>query len=137
MKIKKIDRIKGELNLPLIYFMVAGTCTVLTYAFYLVKKIPRIPCVFKTITGYPCPTCGATRVLTCLFQFDIVSAFLWNPLLFIAGIIFTAWVFYGFYMFISRKKMQVILTESEKRMMRWGIVVLIFLDWIYLVAARV
>ncbi len=137
MKLGRIDRTKGELNFPLVYFMVVGTCTLLAYVLYLVKQIPRIPCVFKTLTGYPCPTCGATRVTRCLFQFDIVSAFLWNPLLFLSGIAFITWVLYGFYMLFSGKKVQVILTEREKRLLRWGAVILFFLGWIYLVLTGV
>ena len=137
MKLKSTGRTKGELNLPLVYFMVAGTCTLMVYVLYLAKQIPRIPCVFKTLTGYPCPTCGATRVIRSLFQFDIVSAFLRNPLLFLAGVVFAAWVFYGFYMLFSGKKVQVVLTESEKRFLRWGIMILFFLNWIYLVKAGV
>ncbi|HLP59499.1 MAG TPA: DUF2752 domain-containing protein [Candidatus Deferrimicrobium sp.] len=137
MKLKTIERIKGELNLPLIYFMVTGTCLLFVYVLYLVKQIPRIPCVFKTITGLPCPTCGATRVLKCLFQFDIVSAFLWNPMLFLAGIAFIAWVVYGFYMSFSGKKAKIILTGKEKRFLRWGVVILILIDWIYLAIAGI
>lgn len=137
MKLRSIPRTKGELNLPLVYFMVTGTCTLLLYVLYLVKQIPRIPCVFKTLTGFPCPTCGATRVVRSLFQFDILSAFLWNPLLFLGGIVFVAWVFYGFYMLFSGKKVQVILTEKENRLLRWGVVALFFINWIYLAAAGV
>lgn len=137
MKLRSLRRTKGELNLPLVYLMVVGTCTFLVYAFYLVKQIPRIPCVFKTLTGYPCPTCGATRVFTSLFKFDIVSAFLWNPMLFLGGIVFAAWVFYGFYMLFSGKRVQAVLTEKEKRLLRWGVVILFFINWIYLAAAGV
>lgn len=137
MKLKTIERIKGELNLPLIYFMVIGTCILFFYVLYLVKQIPRIPCVFKTITGLPCPTCGATRALKSLFQFDIVSAFLWNPMLFLAGIAFIAWVVYGFYMSFSGKKAKIILTGKEKRFLRWGVVILILFDWIYLAIAGI
>jgi hypothetical protein len=137
VKLKTISRTKGELNLPLVYFMVTGTCTFLIYVFYLVRRIPRIPCVFKTLSGYPCPTCGATRVVRSLFQFDIVSAFLWNPLLFLGGIVFVAWIVYGFYVLFSGKKVQAVLTENEKRFVRWGIMILFFLNWIYLVKAGV
>lgn len=137
MRLRTIPRTKGELNLPLVYFMVVGTCSMLVYVLYLAKRIPPIPCVFKTLTGYPCPTCGATRVVRSLFQFDIVAAFLWNPLLFLAGIVFMIWVFYGFYMLFSGKKVQVILTEKEKRFLRWGIVIVFLLGWIYLVLAGV
>ncbi|MCU0286758.1 MAG: DUF2752 domain-containing protein [Acidobacteria bacterium] len=137
MKLKIIQRREGELNLPLIYLGVVGTCILGIYLLYLVNKIPPFPCVFKTLTGYPCPTCGATRVLRGFFQFDIVSAFSWNPLLFLAGIVFITWTFYGFYMFLSGKKIEIILSDRVKCLLRWGIILLFFLNWLYLIIAGI
>ncbi|HLP48014.1 MAG TPA: hypothetical protein VK469_18875, partial [Candidatus Kapabacteria bacterium] len=64
-------------------------------------------------------------------------AFLWNPMLFLAGIAFIAWVVYGFYMSFSGKKAKIILTGKEKRFLRWGVVILILFDWIYLAIAGI
>lgn len=137
MKLKHIQRKKGELNLPLIYLMVGGACALFIYALYLLKRLPQIPCVFKTVTGYPCPTCGSTRAVLDFFHLDIVSAFGWNPLVVLGGIFFIAWVLYGFYMLFSGKKVQVTLTKNESRFLRWGVVILFFLNWIYLIAAGI
>jgi len=37
-----------------------------------------IPCIFKTITGIPCPGCGVTRAFLLLLQFDILGAITMN-----------------------------------------------------------
>lgn len=38
------------------------------------------PCLFKTITGIPCPTCGTTRAAVALAGFDPLYALLHYPL---------------------------------------------------------
>ena len=35
-----------------------------------------MPCVFKTITGYNCPSCGGTRSFVYMSQLSLMSA--WN-----------------------------------------------------------
>jgi hypothetical protein len=39
-------------------------------------------CLFKRITGLPCPTCGTTRGMMHLLHGDVVGAWLYNPLVF-------------------------------------------------------
>jgi hypothetical protein len=50
-----------------------------------VALIPRIsglvpPCLFRSLTGVPCPTCGATRAALALARLDPVAAWISNPL---------------------------------------------------------
>ena len=137
MELKSLHRKKGELNLPLVYFLVSVAGVFFVYILYLFNRLPYLPCVFKVITGYPCPTCGSTRIVSSLIELDILSAFRWNPLLFLGGITFITWVFYGFYMFFSGKKIQVTLTKKEGLFLRLGFITLFILNWIYLAAARV
>jgi hypothetical protein len=42
------------------------------------------PCVFKAVTGIPCPTCGGTRALAALSRLEPWQALHWNPLLTLA-----------------------------------------------------
>ena len=137
MELKRIHRKKGELNLPLVYLLVAGTGVFLVYILYLFNRLPHLPCLFKVMTGYPCPTCGSTRMVSSLINLDILSAFYWNPLLFLGGIAFIAWGGYGFYMLFSGKKIQVILTKKEALFLRMGLISLFILNWIYLVISEV
>jgi hypothetical protein len=137
VELKSIHRKKGELNLALVYLLVAGAGIFFVYILYLFNRLPHLPCVFKTITGYPCPTCGSTRIMSSLINLDMVSAFGWNPLLFLGGITFITWVFYGFYMLFSGKKIQVIFTKKEGLYLRLGLITLFILNWIYLAIAGV
>ena len=135
--LRRLERKKGELNLPLVYFLVAGVSGLFIYVLYLLGRFPQFPCVFKTVTGYPCPTCGTTRSVFHLLHFDIVTAFLYNPLFFLGGIVFGIWVIYGFYMLFSRKKVEVTFTKNESRFLKWGIFLLFILNWLYLIAAGI
>jgi hypothetical protein len=41
----------------------------------------RLPaCPVRALTGWPCPTCGATRAALELARFDVAAALAWNPL---------------------------------------------------------
>lgn len=135
--LKRLERKKGELNLPLVYFFVAGASALFAYVLHLLGRLPQLPCVFKTVTGYPCPTCGTTRSILHLLQWDIVSAFLYNPLFFLAGIVFIAWGIYGFYILFSGKKVKVTFTKNEGRFLKWGIWILFILNWIYLLVSGI
>ena len=45
-------------------------------------------CVFRSLTGIPCPTCGTTRAATAFLQGDVMTAFIINPLATLAGLLF-------------------------------------------------
>lgn len=52
-------------------------------------------CLFKNITGIPCPSCGITRSIISLMHLDLNNAFHWNPLGFlalVAMIVFPVWI---------------------------------------------
>lgn len=55
----------------------------LAYAF-IVSLIGRgMPCIFNLATGLRCPSCGVSRMLLNLMEFDIADAFRFNPVLFV------------------------------------------------------
>ena len=46
------------------------------------------PCIFRSLTGIPCPTCGTTRAATAFLSGDLSGAFIANPLAALAGVVF-------------------------------------------------
>lgn len=42
-------------------------------------------CPYRAVTGMPCPGCGMTRAVHFLMHADVVRAFSYNPLLFLAA----------------------------------------------------
>src|SRR5215831_6307014 len=51
-------------------------------AIWFALRLPWPHCIFLTITGHPCLTCGATRCAIAFFHLDFASALKWNPLVF-------------------------------------------------------
>ncbi|RYZ47850.1 MAG: DUF2752 domain-containing protein [Sphingobacteriales bacterium] len=43
-------------------------------------------CLFRNVTGIPCPACGITRALLCLMQGEVKQALYTNPLAFAAAL---------------------------------------------------
>ncbi len=43
-------------------------------------------CIYKNITGYPCPGCGTTRGTISLFKGDFLQSLMWNPLAIVVNI---------------------------------------------------
>ncbi|MHC4186184.1 MAG: DUF2752 domain-containing protein [Planctomycetota bacterium] len=85
-------------------------------------------CLFKRVSGLPCPTCGFTRGALCVLHGELGRAWLYNPLLFSAlGLLFAACV--SRLAFARAVKMR--LTQTE-RYAAWALViVLFFCNWAY------
>ncbi len=52
-------------------------------------------CMFRSITGVPCPSCGMTRSVTTIARGNIINAMWWNPLgliMFVSMITFPLWI---------------------------------------------
>lgn len=93
------------------------------------------PCIFHRLTGIPCLTCGATRSLVALSQFDIASSFLLNPILLLFAVGIMAFSLVSLYSLISKKGIAVKLNQGQKKALRIGIIGLFITNWVYLVAA--
>lgn len=76
----------------------------------------RSNCIFKNITGLPCPGCGLTRSFLSLFKFDIKSAFYYHPLFWLIIII-------GFVVFYSERPR---LGKIAKSKWFWIIIAILF-----------
>lgn len=50
-------------------------------------------CIFKLITGIPCPGCGMTRAFTHFFLGNIHEAFYYHPLFWLVPIVFGIVIF--------------------------------------------
>lgn len=92
-------------------------------------------CTFRRLTGIPCPSCGTTRTALALLDFDLHTAFLTNPLATIIGVVFVVGGLAALVWVLFRGPMPV----SGLRWTRpWSVatIVLILINWIYLIASR-
>jgi hypothetical protein len=54
--------------------ILAGTLLLAHY------HVPGPPCLFRLLTGIPCPGCGMTRSLMALWRGDLLTSFRYHPL---------------------------------------------------------
>ena len=82
-----------------------------------------IPCIIFKITGFKCPSCGVTRMLTALLYGNFLEAFLYNRLMFVLLPLF---LFYFFRFNISYiKNKSIVLTKADNAVVKVLIVILI------------
>lgn len=87
-------------------------------------------CMFKRLTGIPCPTCGFTRGAMNLLHFRFVAAWQCNPLLYsvlgIFALVVAARLFLG-------RTIRIHLAREE-RLIAWILaLVLFFANWAYVI----
>lgn len=71
----------GRADLPLAALWALGAaCAALTAPLLPYLASLAGPCALHALTGFPCPTCGATRAATALSHGRIAAALAWNPL---------------------------------------------------------
>jgi hypothetical protein len=88
-------------------------------------------CTLKNITGIPCPTCGSLRALDSILRGDPVSAFLFNPLMFCAGIFILIVLMLRLVFGLTPK---INASTKEKIIAVTAISIVFLANWLYLIA---
>lgn len=70
-----------RLKRVLLYTAIA-LCAGLGYAWLVSKIGVGVPCLYKTVTGLDCPSCGISRMCMALLQLRFADAFRYNPAIF-------------------------------------------------------
>ena len=126
-----------ELDHELVWLAVSLAAVVLGGAWlWLGLAWPRCPLL--TLTGYPCLTCGATRCAIAFGHGHLFQAWHWNPLAFVAlcGVALFD-VYAAMVLAVRLPRLRLVeWTGSEKNTLRVAVVVLITLNWAYLLAHR-
>jgi hypothetical protein len=93
-------------------------------------------CIFKQVTGFPCPSCGTTRAVQLLLQGDVLASLQMNPFgIFVAIIMIFAPFWIAFDVIFKRDT----LYQSYKKMeitirINWIaaiLILLVMLNWIW------
>jgi len=117
---------------------VFGGIGVLAAAAISLLHLDRLPvtlCVFKGLTGLPCPTCGSTRALGRLFALDVRGALAMNPFTTLVAVVVAAWAVADLVLLPARRALEVTVAPRLGLALRVGALVLFLLNCVYLMAA--
>jgi len=128
-------RTHGQIEFGIIY---GGIALLAVCAGRFLPVLSFVPaCVFKDLTGVPCPTCGATRSVVHLAHGDLTTSLNLNPLVPLCLIVAAIAFFYGLITLVfSIPRVRVILSDREKNIARSGMVALVLANWCYLIFSQ-
>jgi hypothetical protein len=124
---------KEERQLAYLWLVAAASAVVLKPLWLAIVPLLR-PCVFRSLTGIPCPTCGTTRAATAFLDGNLLAAFTSNPLATVAGSVFI----FGAPLAALWAVMRWPVPEIPSPLhvwMRAGVIGLLAVNWIYLIAS--
>jgi hypothetical protein len=87
-------------------------------------------CMFRNVTGVPCPTCGATRMVMAAAEGRFSDALAFNPALAFGLIVMTLWLIIR----IGFRRAVVLSLPSGWRVALWiTLAAIVMLDWGYVI----
>lgn len=92
------------------------------------------PCVFHSLTGIPCPTCGTTRAAVAFLGGNLIAAFVANPLAAAAGLLFVVGAPLATLWAVARWPIPVVPTPFPM-WVRIGGAALIAANWLFVITA--
>ena len=135
MRVFLKERSPGQIEFGIIY---GGVALLALFAVHFLPVLRFLPsCAFKGFTGMPCPTCGSTRSVVHLAHGELSASVAANPLI---SFCFCAAVLYCLFSIITLSmrvpRPGIVLSEREKNLLRAGAVMIVLINWIYLILTR-
>jgi hypothetical protein len=115
-----------------------GGIGVLAAAAVALLGLDRLPvafCVFKGLTGLPCPTCGSTRAVARLFGLDPAGALAMNPFTTLVAVVIAAWALVDLLLIPRGRALRVGVSPPLGRILRIAAFAAFLANWIYLLLA--
>ena len=91
-------------------------------------------CLFKLTTGCPCMTCGGTRALNHLLNLDLGGAIAMNPLVALAMLGLMPWAAADALLLLRGRALSLDVSDAMASVLRPLVVLVVFMNWGYLVA---
>lgn len=131
MRIQMNKREPGQIEFGIIYGSIAVLCALAVKYLPIAHIAPS--CVFRGMSGIPCPTCGVTRTLFSLTKGNLLDAVAMNPLAAILMFAAIAYCLYSIVSFLfSMRRIMFSLSEPEKDGMRIAAAMIVLANWGYL-----
>jgi len=112
-----------------------GILGFLVARFVPVARLPFWGCALRHATGWPCPSCGLTRVADRLAHGNLVGAWDANPLGTVAALLFGAVALASLLHLVFKVPIpEVELSKREAFLVRAAIVLLVVVNYAYMIA---
>jgi uncharacterized protein DUF2752 len=92
-------------------------------------------CLFKAMTGLPCPACGTTRALGRLFALDLKGAFAMNPLATASALVLVPWAIADLVLLTRGRALEADVAPRLGVFLRVAAVVAVVVNWAWLVVS--
>jgi len=116
-------------------FAGVGALSCLAVGMLHLDHLPVSLCVFKSMTGLPCPTCGTMRAFGRLFARDISGALAMNPLAACGALGLLAWGLADLAFWTRRRRLAIEVSPGVGLALRVAAVAAVATNWAYLVYA--
>jgi len=119
-----------------LYLILALACIAgYSWLFYSITKTTNAgpegfgACMFKNVTGVPCPSCGSTRAMVLLVRGDLCASLLMNPIGLILSVIMLVVPIWLLYDVATKKQTLLDAWRNTERIIkiRWVAITLILL----------
>jgi hypothetical protein len=131
MQISLRKKHSGEIEFGIIFGSLAIMALFAARYLPLTDMMPS--CLFKTFTGFPCPTCGTTRSLVHLAKGDLQGSLFMNPAFALSMILTLLWFLYNtIIVLFDTSRFTLSLTRPEFDAVRVAALALLLLNWYYL-----
>lgn len=87
-------------------------------------------CLFKRLTGVPCPTCGSTRSILHLLEGDLAGAVRMQPFMFVAAVVLTASLLLRL---LPARRVHVEMARRTRRIVRGSVLAAFLANWVYVI----
>lgn len=137
MQLQRRRLAPSEIDHELLW-LVISLATSFVLSAWLAAHLPTPQCVFYSLTGHPCITCGATRAAWQLFHGHFATSFFLNPLAFTVYITVALFDLYAIAVLLTDgpRLRFANLTSNEVTLARSVAVALVIGNWLYLLIAR-
>lgn len=99
---------------------------------YMQTQTSASVCVFKNLTGYPCPGCGITRGTILLFRGNILESILLNPVALIINLMaIMATIMIIRDLLLNKSDFQRLITRKIHPIILLILVLLVLLNWVW------
>jgi hypothetical protein len=115
---------------------IVGLCT-FACGVFAISQLGLLPigCIFKAVTGLPCPTCGAGRACLALLQGEVGIAIRSNPLVTLGVFAWAGYIPYGLLAsFGVVSRVRVTFSREDRARLRVGLAAVVAVSWLFLIA---